>query len=385
MGQQSTNFSVAAAVLLALFLVAFRSTSADPLDGIVRNVRCFFGEFYPIVYDGDHTAFTYSIDVLTPRPLELTFERIELGPVEEDRCTWPSGLDSLELHQNGGLLGHWPLTCHDRETLSFGIGSLGADVWGDQPRRPVNGKKVFAPQYGAVDMIYGTITTGDAPSRMRNITIKLFSGSKRAFMPSYSASARYAPLMVRVCLLDSQVPHDVVGTSYAELPLVEPAVWPIASCILEVPGGCMARLGYAANTNGSTPVHWHHGRIGNQLSPSRVENGWTLPSDFVGVHMPSDEPIMLPGWMCYNDDQEEVHWHLGASVLRLDATSRRCAGSASAAAELDHEFGYFVDVVAPLEKNLLKDHTYTVKSDVAQRVWAENNIEQPVLSLRTEK
>lgn len=369
--------------VFVMLMLGLALTSALPLDGIVRNVRCFIGEFYPYEYDDEHTLFRYTVDVLTPRPLEFAFEQIELGPVEDDRCGWPSGLDSLEIHQNGALLGHWPTTCHDRETLRFGIGSLGAYVWGSSPRQPTDGSREYAPQYGSSDMLYGTVSVNDAPTRLRNITVKMFSGSKRRFMQSYTTEPRYAPLLVRVCLLDSQVPYDVVSTTYSEMPLLAPRVWPISSCVLEFPGGCVARLGFAANTNGSEPIHLHHGRSGNQLSPSRVENGWSLPSNFIGVHMPSDEPIMLAGWMCYNDGEEEVHWHLGeASILRLTAASKRCPGSAGSAAELERDFGSTVEQAAPLEKDLLRDKTYTVSYAAALRLWAANDVAQPILSLR---
>lgn len=342
-------------------------------------LRCFTAEFGPVAADPSHTSYSYSIDVLAPAPVELAFPLLEFGPVLDNRCSWSGSVDALQITMNGVMVGYWPLSCHEDATLQFGVSTLGPENWGQHVRSPVGGERVFAPQFGRADMRTGTWSTLQAPSRWRNVTVALFSGSERAFMPSLGRPRAAAPLVVRTCVLEAELPVDMgAGSGFSEHEFDYPTVMPLASCVYHHAGRCGANLGYAVAGGGPVAIRRHASQ--NSLAPAYVENGWKLPELFEGARLPEQEPHMHVGWPC--ESGAEVHWRLNGSVLRLGEHSRACALSLyNIEGRIDAgQFGVSGETVKAAFKPLThRQRVQKVEIGVAKQAWAAAGVQYPVV------
>lgn len=354
------------ALLCLTFLLCF-------LCGVFAQLRCFDAEFPPVEADPEHSRYYYDVDVLAPAPIEITLVNMEFSSVETDRCKWAGNMDGLELYMNRVLFSYFPVFCSDRSSLLFSVSNLGQDQWGSEPRSPSNDKLRFETQYGRVDMRSGVFSPIQQASRHRNITIRLFSGSARTFMPVPPHA-----LIVRVCLLARDVPADVSDTPYIEVGADENTVYPFSSCIYEVNGRCGAQLGYISTADAGSAVHIKRHGVRNSLSPAYVENGWTLPNDFPsGIRELDTEPHMHVGWNCEFDD---VRWSINGSSLRLDDQTRRCRQPAAQSEAF--QFGGYASPFVAMVKRPILPHQPKLALAQAVQAWADAGVRIPVISDR---
>jgi len=339
------------------------------------GVRCFLLEALPYYADEVHTQFSYAIDTLDAEPLELSFPTLEFGPVLDDRCTWTPKQDALVLSSNGILTASYPTHCNDGSLMGFGVSTLGAEVWGETPRSPRFSGRPYAPQNGRVDM--RTMSIRGQPARLRNITVSLFSSSRREFMPG---APRPPALVVRVCMLAERVPGDWMSTSYTEVPPPADTVYPLATCVYERNDLCGASLGYVSTGDVVLKAHTH----ANHLAPSGVENGWTLGSVFAaGARLPADlDPHWHVGWRC---EQGDVHWHINGTRLALDGLTPRCPPDLYAVASEQSQYGATIKGVSPMHKLAMPTREHKMTIEKAQTYWAANHVDQPVLADRVEQ
>jgi hypothetical protein len=363
---------------ICIFLLLGACASADV-------VRCFSGQFAPTNVNVDTTDFYYTIDVLTPLPLEIRLDYLEFGPVQVNACTWASGVDALELYMNEALAAYWPMHCSDREYLQLAVGSLGGTLWGSEPLTPKASGRTLAMQYGRIDFASGTWTSTQQPSRLRTVRLRLFSGGKRRFMPTFPLIT--PPLVVHVCLAAEAVPGDFAQTTpYVEVGAPAHTVFPLASCVYEERGRCGANLGFC-NTDPQrsvalTPYTSHD----NTLSPGNMEAGWHLPKEYPpGCRRSDVRPQLHIGWDC---EMTEPKWHLNGSVLRLTALTPRCASSpfdGKTDAQILASLGVDMDGVAKIDRPLHTEQSFKVNIETARQVWRENGVAVPVLRDRLTK
>lgn len=370
---------------MSRFVVALLLLAALLCAASAATVRCFVQEALPYAVDAVHTRFSYQIDTLDPEPLELTLPTLEWGPVLDDRCTWSPGHDLLMLFVNDVVAASYPTHCTDGGSLGFGVSTLGDAVWGDVPRSPAFGPHHFAPQNGRIDMRTARLPAMTAGQRLRNITLALWSGSRREFMPG---APQPPALVVRVCMLATRVPADWLSTAYTEVPADANTVYPMGSCVYARTGLCGAALGYASTAASGAGVSLRARSSTNHLVPSDAEAGWQLPSLFpAGVRLADSSPGLgdrwYVGWRC---DSDAVHWHVNGSRLALDRLSPRCPDTMYATAVTERaEYGDRLDGVSPAQQPRLPTHEHKLTIEVARAYWEANAVAQPVLALAVQE
>jgi len=299
--------------LLALALLLVAAVGA-------QSVRCFVRTYTLQEMNhsetGQRTTIYYTeLDALVGSPLLLSLDDIGLSPVQVNHCPDAAPADMLRFMWSADPLfsapfAALPLKCAARESMSFGLSTLGDRRWGTKPRTASDGS-LFAVQGGRASMLTGAYSTRQTPQRHRTLSMR---------MTSYRTFER--PLLVRTCVWADQVPYDLP----AEMREVEPPrLLPLMGCTTDLGGRCGANLGYVNSAPMALDVRYPSAL--NRLLPAKMENGFQMVQRFEqGIHHPEEfQPPLHVSWPCqYGQDPEEAHWLLDGLVLALNNHASLC-------------------------------------------------------------
>jgi hypothetical protein len=310
---------VVAALLLSMLACA---ACAQP-------VRCFVRDYtleemnHTEQGSGAHlTIYWAHVDVLAGAPLMLNLDDIGLSRVQINNCADGATTDMLRLMWSAdpafsAPFAALPLKCAARDSLSFGLSTLGAEQWGRTPRTVRDGS-LFGAQGGRASMLTGAYHVRQTPERHRVLSLR---------MTSYRTFER--PLAVRTCVWADQVPYDMPA-EMREVP--PPRLLPLMDCTMDLGGRCSANLGYV--NSAGMPLDVRHPSPLNKLVPLSMENGFQMLQRFEdGTHLPSEfRPALHVSWVCdHAAEPSAAVWRLDGLELALNSHDQMC----NAADEVD--------------------------------------------------
>ena len=287
-----------------------------------QPVRCFVRDY--TLEEMNHTErgsgerltiYYVRVDTVAATPVMLNLDDIGLSRVQVDHCADAAPADMLRLMWSDdpaftAPFAALPLKCAARDSLSFGLSTLGTRQWGTAPRTVRDGS-LFAAQGGRASMLTGAYHVRQAPLRHRMLSLR---------MTSYRTFER--PLTVRTCVWASEVPYDLP----AEMREVDPPrLLPLMSCTTDLGGRCSTNLGYVNSAPMALDVRHPSGL--NRLVPAAMENGFRMLQRFEqGAHLPDDfRPPLHVSWVCgHGDDPMAAAWLLDGLALALNSHDRMC-------------------------------------------------------------
>ena len=369
-----------------LFAAVVIVTWAQPFS------RCFLQSITMDRMDGEGESgvfYNATIDFLTTNPLYISFDVVAFGPVLEDNCASYDKSSFIQFYwsdspQYYAPFASYPTFCGDSNILEFGISTIAVDAWGKLPRY-VRNNKVFRPQFGRVSMLTGIFSNIQTVQRIRPLMVKMVSN--RAFS---------RPLVVRSCLLATDVPYDIPAGAWEVTP---PAIIPVAGCVNMLGGHCGANAGYVCNS--PTPIVATFGTKRNMLRPASMQNGFNMPSVFTpGVYLPSSfDPPLHMSWACEPGvDPANAEWLIDGNALYFYANDWLCgmqnppntAGIQSitvheTAALPSRQITKYQDPgerIAPkLQAQVFEVKKYHIPYETAQRYWTQAGVGNPYMSV----
>jgi hypothetical protein len=276
--------------------------------------------------------------------------------------------------------------CSAPDPLLFGVGTLAMPIWGAKTRTVGDGT-TFRPQGGRVSMLTGLYSAQQTPQRWRTLQVRMTS--ERFFD---------APISVRVCMLDSEVPSDLPA---GLTELSPPRLLPLTTCVEAYGGTCDLSLGYVNSS--PDPIYLKYGSRANQLVPSSMQNGFTMPSTFLpGIHWPTEfTPPLYVTWSCdFGERPDAADWRLDGLNLYLDAQDQLCGEPPVVTLEGIVVSAEHVAMETTLNRyrennpyvtNQLQDLTIAlpqaidVPYSIAQFRWAQHGVVSPQMSVVAEE
>ena len=354
------------------------------------TMRCFVREHEWV--DDEGLGWAAEIDTISEHPDLLELAALSFKPVVAGTsgCVHRQHFNDIQLGwavQAGATVpfASYPTHCDDRIQLSFGVSTMGSEVWGEEPRHVTDGE-LFAPHDGRVDMQTGTTNVRQHATRWRRLTVRWATGSRREPVAT--------PFTVHVCVMehDNAPPLEVDMDAWREVD--PPRILPLAECVREFGGHCGANVGWAAEERVELRAHTDV----NRLHPTRLENGWHLPSAFdAGVHKPGSlKPHFHFGWHCETGvGDSEAKWHLDGYTLHLDHLAARCNDPLAdeqpgksfvwSTKDEDNMDSYkvhsdHVNVLPAQYHPKQKPHTQIFTEAEAKKAWKHAGVDEPVLA-----
>ena len=288
------------------------------------GVRCFVGQYimrltppsnFTALSDMGKVLYSTELDLLAAEPLMVSFDDIPLSQVYKNGCGRGVKKDMVHFVWSDDPrffvpFASLPMECGGRQSQSFGLSTLGYQVWGIKARSVYDGS-LFAVQGGRASMLTGMYNMNMKPRRTRPLMVHM--SSERNFERA---------LTVRSCIWADQVPYDMPQDVYEVDP---PRLMPLAACTQEYGGRCATQLGYI--NSAGMPLELKYPSALNKLLPPSVENGFTMVTRFEeGVHQPSEfRPPLHVTWPCdYGEEPEQAHWLVDGLVLAFNSHDRLC-------------------------------------------------------------